>query len=96
MLTNYKGCRNRFGISHGSSLQEIKNILHLTKKQTLLINLNLNTKKIMKITQIFHGKLFGKPSNKSMNHKRITANKDHVINIQNLVNNLKHGVINKQ
>jgi hypothetical protein len=62
-------------------LQEIKSIFWLTEKQTLLISLNFNTEKVIKITQIFYREFLGESSNKGVNQRRIIASNNHVINI---------------
>lgn len=72
---------NKLGINHESMLQEIKSIFWLTEKQTLLISLNFNTEKVIKITQIFYREFLGESSNKGVNQRRIIASNNHVINI---------------
>jgi hypothetical protein len=72
---------NKLGINHESMLQEIKSIFWLTEKQTLLISLNFNTEKVIKITQIFYREFLGESSNKGVNQRRIIARNNHVINI---------------
>src|SRR5438105_2501634 len=88
--------RGRSALEHSSPSKKICDIFPLCKRETLLVGRNLNTKKVMKSTQILNGKLFMEPSNQAIHNIRGGADHNYIINVDQKVYGDLRATKNKQ
>jgi hypothetical protein len=73
---------NGIAVKHIGTIKDFQGILLLAKKKTTRSPMDVNTKKVVDVTEITHGEFTVKRGNNAVEHGSGVGSEDYVIDIQ--------------